>query len=154
MTRTIDDLEIMKTAAELSDAVWSFVVKWRHFERDTIGKQLVRSIDSIGANIAEAYGRFHYGEKLNHLYYSRGSLFEAKFWLTRAEQRGLLAQEETQPLLEKLGALAIQLNGFARFVKSKRTVKEEAAPYITKTEEYADEEIYSSTEIQFLITNR
>ncbi|GIV44793.1 MAG: hypothetical protein KatS3mg035_1916 [Bacteroidia bacterium] len=32
-----------------------------------MGDQFVRATDSIGANIAEGYGRFHYLEKLKFL---------------------------------------------------------------------------------------
>jgi four helix bundle protein len=72
------------------------VVQWEEFAKDVVGKQMARATDSIGANIAESYGRFNFGEKLQFLYYSRGSLFEAKFWLNRALARDLMKADEVK----------------------------------------------------------
>ena len=58
----LDDLTLLKKAEEVADAKWKLVQTWKAFDRDTLGKQLVRVMDSVGANVAEAFGRFHYGE--------------------------------------------------------------------------------------------
>jgi four helix bundle protein len=73
MPLAIDDLRVLQQAEAIADAAWKSVAGWDAFARDAMGKQLVRAADSIGANIAEAYGRFHYGEKLTFFYYARGS---------------------------------------------------------------------------------
>lgn len=44
---------------EITDEIWEKVKNWEYFAKDTLGKQLTRAFDSIGANIAEGYGRFH-----------------------------------------------------------------------------------------------
>jgi four helix bundle protein len=87
MAKVFEELEVLRTAEDMADAIWVHVSRWQAFERDTVGKQLVRAVDSIGANIAEAFGRYHYGEKLQFLYYARGSVFEVKYWLNRVHQR-------------------------------------------------------------------
>ena len=69
--------------------IWKRVVQWDEFAKDVVGKQMARSADFIGANIAESFGRFNFGEKLQFLYYSRGSIFETKYWLNRTQVRGL-----------------------------------------------------------------
>lgn len=38
--------------------VYETVLGWDNFNRDTLGKQIVRSADSIGFNISEGYGRY------------------------------------------------------------------------------------------------
>ena len=45
-------------AFELSNYVWKIVVEWDYFFKKTVGDQLVRSVDSIFANIAEGFGRY------------------------------------------------------------------------------------------------
>jgi four helix bundle protein len=33
------------------------VAEWETFAKETLGKQIVRSADSVGANISEGFGR-------------------------------------------------------------------------------------------------
>lgn len=100
---TLDDLEVYKRAFALSDSIWSEVANWKDFFiRDTIGKQLVRAADSIDANIAEGYGRFHYKENKNFCYYSRGSLLETKGFLKKCKDRGLIGTEKAELLLNEI----------------------------------------------------
>lgn len=57
---------------ELGENIWKIVTNWKYFEKDTIGKQLVKAVDSVAANISEGYGRYHFKENINFCYYSRG----------------------------------------------------------------------------------
>src|SRR5260221_6724404 len=93
MTVALEDLRILQWAEAVCDNLWKRIAHWGPFARDTVGKQLVEAADSIGANIAESYGRYHFGEKLTFLYYARGSLFETKYWVNRARTRELLENE-------------------------------------------------------------
>lgn len=76
----LEEIEVYRLAEEIADKWWEIVNKWPPFAQDTTGKQLIRAVDSMGANIAESYRRYHL-EKINLLYYSRGSLYESKFLL-------------------------------------------------------------------------
>jgi hypothetical protein len=44
-----ENLRIYKLAENLADPVWEAVGPWNNFAKDTVGKQLVRAADSIGA---------------------------------------------------------------------------------------------------------
>jgi four helix bundle protein len=121
MPATFEDLRILKIAEEIADSIWSRVLRWDNFAKDVVGKQLTRAVDSIGANIAESFGRYHYGEKLQFLYYARGSIFETKYWLNRARARGLLSASEAQAWIDSITSLARQLNAFASSLKDVRT---------------------------------
>ena len=58
MQRTnFENLQIYQLAERLSDEVWKLVADWDFFAKDTVGKQIVRAADSIGANRAEGNGR-------------------------------------------------------------------------------------------------
>ena len=58
MTRThFETLRVYQLSETLADTIWRIVEKWRPFPRDTVGKQIVRAADSIGANIAEGTGK-------------------------------------------------------------------------------------------------
>ena len=119
----LEEIEIYAIAEKLADRWWEIVNHWQPFAQDTIGKQLVRAIDSIGANIAESYGRYHFAEKINLLYYARGSLYESKFFIRRANERKLITESEFTEMMNDLQTLAPKLNAY---IKSKRTQKANA----------------------------
>ena len=87
----LDELRVYTLSMEMGEKVWNIVVGWNYFEKDTVGKQLVRAVDSVAANLSEGFGRYHYKETINFGYYSRGSLYETRTWLTKAHNRDLFS---------------------------------------------------------------
>ena len=112
----LEDLKVYQNALLLGEKVWSFVYGWDYFQKDTIGKQLVRSADSIAANISEGYGRYHFKDSKQFLYYARGSLYETKTWLYKANQRGFVGDREYQGLEADMDVLAKLLNAFIKSI--------------------------------------
>jgi len=112
----LDELEVYQLAESFSDEVWFIVSEWDYFAKDTVGKQMVRSADSIGANIAEGYGRFHYKENRNFCYFSRGSIIETKGWLKKSNTRKLINEEQFQSLFDKLQTIHLKLNAYLKFI--------------------------------------
>jgi len=105
-----DKLDIYKLAEKLADQVWDLVMSWDGFAKDTVGKQLVRSADSIGANIAEGAGRGSYQDNRRFIHIARGSLNETKHWLRRAFKRNLLNEEQVKSLKPLVDELVPRLN--------------------------------------------
>ena len=77
----LEERRMYRHAEDFAEKIWDLVSGWDWFARRNVGSQFVRAADSIGANIAEAGGRFHPGDVKNFLYYARGSLRETKYWL-------------------------------------------------------------------------
>jgi four helix bundle protein len=96
-----------RRACEVADEVHSFVARWSSFDRWTVGQQLVRALDSVGANIAEASGRWHPPDRRRLLLIARGSLYETEHWVLRAQARGLPLPETN----DRLGEVARALSG-------------------------------------------
>jgi four helix bundle protein len=71
----LEELKVYQLSMKSGDEIWNIVNKWDYFQKDPVGKQLVKAADSIAANLSEGFGRFHYLETKNFGYYSRGSLF-------------------------------------------------------------------------------
>jgi four helix bundle protein len=94
MVTSFKELEVYQLAEKLSDEIWSIVVIWDFFAKDTIGKQLVRAADSMGANFAEGTGRGSYRDNVRFITIARGSLTETQHWLRRAHTRQLLTTEQ------------------------------------------------------------
>jgi four helix bundle protein len=97
---------------QLADEVWRIVRKWDSLARDTVGKQLVRAADSIGANIAEGSGRGSDKEYRRFLRIARGSLCETQHWLRRAFCRELLSPKQVERLKSFVDPLAPALNAY------------------------------------------
>jgi four helix bundle protein len=161
-------IESIAAAESIADEIWKLVVDWQPFVRDTMGNQSARAADSIGANIAESFGRFHYGDKLQFLYYARGSLFETKYWLNRAQARKLMSPDVATDLSARLTSLARQLNIFAGSLKAQRLdnpaasktkrLQETSAKYMAETADRMDdlgisELLFSEIELQLLLSD-
>ena len=110
MARTnFENLRVYQLSEELADEIWDIVLSWNNFAKDTVGKQIVRSADSIGANIAEGEGRGSFQDNRRFVKISRGSLQETQHWLRRAFKRNLLTIEQIEtlkPLIDKLSRSA------------------------------------------------
>lgn len=112
----LEELNIYNQANVIADEIWQIVESWDYFKKDTLGKQLVRSADSISANIAEGYGRYFFKENRNFCYYSRGSLLETKNWIGKAYRRQIIDQENHDNLVKELDQLHKSLNGYIKYI--------------------------------------
>ncbi|MFN3492060.1 MAG: four helix bundle protein [Anaerolineales bacterium] len=63
MPTSLEDLRVLNNTEQVADAIYKVASRWDDFAKDVVGKQISRSADSIGANIAESFGRYHFGEK-------------------------------------------------------------------------------------------
>jgi four helix bundle protein len=113
MARTnFEKLRVYQLSEELADEIWQIAQGWHNFAKDTVGKQIVRAGDSIGANIAEGVGRGTVLENRRFVRVARGSLYETKHWLRRAYNRGLLPAETIEKLKSCIDELAPKLNAY------------------------------------------
>jgi hypothetical protein len=69
-----EELDVYRLAEKLADEVWQVASAWPPFPRATIGVQAVRAADSIGANVAEGYGRAGARDNSRFIRIARGSL--------------------------------------------------------------------------------
>lgn len=113
---SFEDLDVYRLAENLGDRIWEIVSIWPNFPKNSLGYQLVKSGDSIGANLAEGFGRFHFAENRQFVRISRGSLYETRHWLRRAYKRDLLKEPEVKELRDLLDELAPRLNAYIRSI--------------------------------------
>jgi four helix bundle protein len=90
---TIEKMSSYKKSFDFANEVWDTVIKWDFFAKDTVGKQLVRAVDSISANIAEGFGRYSKKDKVRFYRISLGSLEETGDWVRKAYRRELISSE-------------------------------------------------------------
>jgi four helix bundle protein len=116
----LEEIKAYKLGCDIANYAWGLAVKWDYFAKDTVGKQLVRAVDSIAANIAEGFGRFHYSDKVNFYYFARGSVFESQLWLKRAKDRKLINENDYDYILEQLRILPKEINTLIRINKNSK----------------------------------
>jgi four helix bundle protein len=105
------DLDVYRRSIRLADGLHGSVVQWPSFDLWTVGVQMVRAADSVGANIAEAEGRSTDADQRRFLIVARASALELQHWLDRAEMRGLGLPDGAQVGAHRLGRM---LNGLIK----------------------------------------
>lgn len=124
MERTnFEKLHVYNLAEDLADGIWDVVRIWDYFAKDTVGKQMVRAADSIGANIAEGTGRGTLEDNRRFIRIARGSLYETQHWLRRAYKRNLLSKQQIALLKPIISELSPTLNAYFRSVDKAALVK-------------------------------
>jgi four helix bundle protein len=121
---TIKDLHVYQLARKLSTISWNIYSEMSFEDKKHIGDQLLRSTDSISANIAEGYARFHYLDKVRFYYNSRASQSEATdHWLELLFERDKINQETFDEFKTISKELQIKLNNFIKQTKDENEHK-------------------------------
>ena len=119
---TLNDIEAYRVASHLSNCVWDEVILWDYFAKDTVEKQFVRAVDSISANIAEGFGRYHKKDKIKFYRYASGSLRECFDWNEKAKVRGLLKPNVYESIFAELKQLPRSLNQLIKYTNQKLNI--------------------------------
>lgn len=119
---TLDNLKVYELARSLSKVSWVIYSQFPWQLKKTVDDQFIESVDSVGANIAEGYGRFHYLDRIKFLYNARGSLLESKHWIDLLLERKCIDEIDCDKFMSTYNNLAPALNAFINSIyKSKRT---------------------------------
>ena len=120
MRTNFENLRVYQLSETITDRIWNLVMEWDYFARDTVGKQLVRAADSVGANIAEGDGRGSYADNRRFVRTAYGSLNEMKHFLRRAYRRKLLNEADVKVLKPLIDELGPKLNNFIKSIGPRR----------------------------------
>ena len=107
-----EELDVYRLSEKLANEIWSIVKEWDTFAKETMGKQIVRSADSICANIAEGRGRYNFQDNKRFIKIARGSLYETISWLRLAYSRKLLTSGQVEKLKIISDELSPKLNAY------------------------------------------
>jgi four helix bundle protein len=120
----VKDLIVYQLSRRLSAIAWDIYSKMNFEDKKHIGDQFIRSTDSIGANIAEGYSRYHFLDKVRFYYNSRASQSEATdHWLELLLERGKINQETFDEFKSISKDLQIKLNNFIKQTKDENIHK-------------------------------
>ena len=126
--RGFENLRVYSFAELVADQIWDFVVTWDSFAKDSVGRQLVRAADSIGANIAEGHGRGTYQDNKHFVRIGRGSLNETRQFLRRAFRRKLLTADQIEQLRPPIAELGPTLNAYIKSIGTRHDPPKDNAP--------------------------
>ena len=119
----LEELKVYELSMELGERIWEVINHWNYFLKDTIGKQLIRAVDSVAANISEGFGRYHFNEAKHFGYYARGSLYETKTWLTKAYNRNLISEDVFNEFINDINNLGVKLNNYIKSIGKQESLK-------------------------------
>lgn len=108
----LKDLEIYKFARDIAGDAWSVYSEMDWQTKKIVGDQFITAIDSIGANIAEGFGRYHYLDRNKFNYNARGSLIESIHWLDTVRERNIVNNPVYDVINGKTRKLMIKLNNY------------------------------------------
>ena len=124
-----EKLRVYRLAESLADEIWAVVVTWNYLAKDTVGKQVVRAADSIGANIAEGTGRGTLQENRRFIRMARGSLYETQHWLRRSYNRKLLSKQQVESLKPIIDELTPKLNAYFRSINRAVSAEKQSSKF-------------------------
>jgi len=119
---TLESLEVFQLSKQLSSVCWNIykTLDWKVIK--DLKEQFIDSSDSVGANIAEGYGRFHYLDRIKFMYNARGSLLESKYWFDLLIDRKLLKDDSLlKDYLKIFNELKPKLNNFINSIYKNRS---------------------------------
>jgi len=119
--RKFTDLNVWKQARALKLEIYEPVKIFPKEEKYELTNQLVRSVRSITANIAEGHGRFTYKDQIHFCVQARGSLSETLNHLIDAYGRAYINSETLKTLEENIASVGKLLNGYITFLRSAST---------------------------------
>ena len=91
------------------------VTRWSPVAIDTVGKQLIRAADRVGATLVEGDGRYGRADALHFFVMARASARETRYWIERAIVRSLITAQEGQAQIEAVNTATRQLNSLIRY---------------------------------------
>jgi four helix bundle protein len=117
--KSFEDLDIWKLLHSLTLEIYKLVKSFPADEKYILTQQLIRSSQSIPANIAEGMGRFSKKEFLQFLIIARGSAEESKYHLILAKDLGYIEESKFSQLKESYTLLGKKINTLINSIKSK-----------------------------------
>jgi len=125
----MEELDVYRRACALSDQIYRLVAEMPIFARQTLGPQLVRAIDSVGANLVEGDVRGSDIDASRFFRYARGSAREARYFIERTFARGLIDQSTRDEWCAEIVEIAKMINGLLGHRGMGARVKESSAIY-------------------------
>ena len=119
MYNSFKEMPVWKDAIEVAEKIFNLTEKLPKKEDYGFTSQIRRAALSISANIAESFGRNHTADKINFLYYARGSITETQSHLEYGKRVGYIKKSDYDLLDTLLENIHLDLNKIIKTFKNK-----------------------------------
>jgi len=110
MVKEFSELEVWKRAKGVVIQIYELTRSFPKQETYGLIDQLRRSVNSICANIAEGFERYHTKDKVRFYYNARGSISECKSHLLISGELNYIKADKVMVLIKELDRIGIMLN--------------------------------------------
>lgn len=114
------ELEVWKQSKKIRNFVSALVKQFPGEEKYRLTDQIIRSSRSIGNNIAEGHGRFHYQDNIRFCIMARGSLSETLDHLLIAVDENIVSENDFDAFKLEYDSCLRLLNGYIQYLKKKK----------------------------------
>ena len=114
------ELETWKQARKIRLLISNLVKQFPMEEKFRLTDQIIRCSRSIGNNIAEGHGRFHFQDNIRFCIIARGSLSETLDHMIIARDENYLSEETFQFFQKEYDQCLKLLNGYILFIRKKK----------------------------------
>lgn len=116
----LKELRVYQISREISSRCWNIfeIMNWK--QQKILGDQMIRAADSVGANIAEGYARYHYLDQVRFYLIARASLSEfGDHWLELLHERSIIGEFEFSEIKTMQRDLEVRLNNLISQTRKK-----------------------------------
>jgi four helix bundle protein len=124
--RDFKDLDAWKLARTLRILIYPLLKKLLVEERFALNSQLKRAVQSIGANIAEGFGRYSYQENIQFCRQARGSAYEVRDHLVTAADAKFISEAEYTEAVTLAQRVIQVVNGYIRSTSKRQAESRKA----------------------------
>lgn len=146
--KSFEGLEVWQLARKIRNDIFELMKTFPKDERYRLSDQIIRASRSIGDNISEGYGRYHFQENIQYCRQARGSAYELINHLITACDCGFITADVLANNKNQITRCIKITNGYIAFLKKQKSnssAKDSGLNYI------ADKSIQSDPNNEFRI---
>jgi four helix bundle protein len=129
--KSFEGLEVWQLARKIRNEIFELVKSLPAEEKYRLSDQMVRSSRSIGDNISEGYGRYHFQENIQYCRQARGSAYELINHIITAHDCDYITQQAMINHRKQIIRCIKIINGYISFLNKQKSdsVKESEVDY-------------------------
>jgi len=114
------ELEVWKQSRKIRNYISHLTKSFSAEEKYRLADQVIRSSRSIGNNLAEGHGRYHFQDNIRFCIMARGSLSETLDHMLVAYDEKIITEQTLNDFQTEYDSCLRLLNGYIQYLKKKK----------------------------------